>query len=181
MKIEEVTAAFRRVRLIVLGLLLTFVFVPAIAIGLIQILDAPPLVAAGVLIMAVCPGAPLRCLGTTVVQGDGPFAVGLMIGNVVLSVILALLLLGALVSGIPGAGNQHIDYAKIISTLRISQVVPLGVALLVSSQPPRKGTAAVETKRDDPESVGVSCSFRSIESILVIYVEFPVPLLYPIA
>src|SRR5262245_12622234 len=88
-KIEDVGAAFRRRREMILGLILNFVIIPAVAVGLIQFLDAPPLVAAGVLIMAVCPGAPFALPGTTVARGDVPFAVGLMVANAVLSVILA--------------------------------------------------------------------------------------------
>jgi bile acid:Na+ symporter, BASS family len=128
-KVEDVVGAFRRTRPMILGLVLNFLIIPAVAIGLIQVLDAPPLVAAGVLIMAVCPGAPFALPGTAVARGDVPFAVGLMVANVVLSVVLAPLLLGLLLGGIPGAEDLKIDYPKIILTLLASQLVPLGLAL----------------------------------------------------
>ncbi len=111
-KVKDVIGAFRRTRQMILGLVLNFVVIPAVAIGLIQVLNAPPLVAAGVLIMAVCPGAPFALPGTAVARGDVPFAVGLMVANVVLSVALAPLLLGFLLGGIPGAENLKIDYTK---------------------------------------------------------------------
>ena len=104
--IADVVGAFHRPRHMILELILNFVVIPAVAIGLIQFLNAPPLVAAGVLILAVCPGAPFALPGTAVAHGDVPFAVGLMMCNVVLSVVIAPLLLGFLLGGIPGAENR---------------------------------------------------------------------------
>ena len=92
-RIDEIVSSLGRTRLIVLGLVASFILVPLITVVLLHLFRAPPLVAAGFLIVSVCAGAPFSVPGTTVAKGDVPYAVDLMIVSAILSVVLAPLLL----------------------------------------------------------------------------------------
>jgi len=127
--IEDVVSAFKRKREIILGLIANFIIIPAAAFILVKLFAAPPMVAVGFLLMAVCPGAPFALPGTTAARGDVPFAVGLMVSNVTLSVVLSPLLLGLLLSYVSVGQGLKIDFVKIITTLLISQLLPLGLTL----------------------------------------------------
>jgi bile acid:Na+ symporter, BASS family len=128
-RIDEVVSALKRTRLILAGLVASFILMPLITVILLHVFHAPPLVAAGFLIVSVCAGAPIAAPGTTVAKGDVPYAVGLMIVSAVLSVVLAPLLLALLLARLPGAGSLTIDYIGISKTLLFSQIIPLGLAL----------------------------------------------------
>lgn len=128
-RIEEVVASLGRIRLIVLGLIASFILMPLVTVILLHLFQAPPLVAVGFLIVSVCAGAPFSVPGTTAAKGDVPYAVDLMIVSACLSVVLAPLLLALLLSRLPGAGSLTIDYLGIAKTLLFSQIVPLGLAL----------------------------------------------------
>jgi bile acid:Na+ symporter, BASS family len=127
--IEEIVSSLGRTRLIVLGLFASFILVPLVTVVLLHLFQAPPLVAAGFLIVSVCAGAPFSVPGTAVAKGDVPYAVDLMIVSAVLSVILAPLLLALLLARLPGAGSLTIDYLGIVKTLLLSQIIPLAAAL----------------------------------------------------
>src|SRR5438270_3108497 len=71
----EVAGVARNGRLVGQAALANYVCFPAAAVGLLLVYHADPLVAAGFLIAAVCPGAPY-----------GPPFTGLARGNVALSV-----------------------------------------------------------------------------------------------
>src|SRR5262245_34811667 len=73
--------------------LANYVFFPAVAVELLLALVADPLVAAGVLIPAVCPGAPFGPPFTAMARGNVVVAVGLMTILAASSAIVAPLLL----------------------------------------------------------------------------------------
>ena len=87
-------------RLLVLGLIASYVLVPAVTVGLLLILKTSPAVSAGFLILAVCPGAPFAPLITAIARGHVPSAVGLMLILAGLSAFLSPALLGALMGWI---------------------------------------------------------------------------------
>lgn len=125
----EIVGAVRRVRLMLLGLLASFVLVPLATVAILHLFHPPPMASVGFLVVAVCAGAPFSVPGTTVAKGDVPVAIGLMTISAALSVVLAPLLLKLLLSRLPGAGELHIDYLGILIVLLFSQIVPLGLAL----------------------------------------------------
>jgi bile acid:Na+ symporter, BASS family len=125
--IEEVVSSLTR--LIVAGLVASFILVPLITVILLHVFHAPPLVAAGFLIASVRAGAPFAVPGRTIAKGDVPYAIGLMIVLAALSVVLAPLLLALLLARLPGAGTLTIDYIGIAKILLFSQIILLGLAL----------------------------------------------------
>src|SRR5262249_53127866 len=92
----ELLGVARNWRLVGRAALATYVCVPAAAVGLLLLFDAPPLVAAGFLILAVCPGAPYGPPLTSAARGNVAAAVGLMVILAGSSAIVAPLLLQVL-------------------------------------------------------------------------------------
>jgi BASS family bile acid:Na+ symporter len=118
-------------RLLARAVLANYVFFPAVAVELLLTLHADPLVAAGILIPAVCPGAPFGPPFTAMARGNVVVAVGLMTVLAGSSAILAPLLLRLLLPVTSGDINVHIDAADLVGTLMIAQFIPLCVGLAV--------------------------------------------------
>jgi BASS family bile acid:Na+ symporter len=128
-RVKEIVGALGRTRLMLLGLFASFILVPLVTVVLLQLFQAPAPVAIGFLIVSVCAGAPFSVPGTTVARGDVPYAIGLMIVSVVLSVVLSPLLLGFLLARLPGTSHVAIDYLESSMALFFSQILPLALAL----------------------------------------------------
>ena len=127
----DVLGVARNWRLVGRAALANYVCVPAVVVGLLLLLGSAPLVAAGFLIIAVCPGAPYGPPFTALARGDVPRSVGLMVilsgSSAFVAPVLLLLLLPLM------AGDQplRVDAVKIVTTLLVTQLLPLGAGLLV--------------------------------------------------
>ena len=134
---EEVIASARNLRLVVTGLLANFLLVPAFTIGLLRMYDADPIVSAGFLMLAVCPGAPVAPPFAAIARGDVPCAIGQMVILAGLSALLSPALLGVLLTRLLPAGDLHIDYLVIVRTLLVAQILPLAIGLAIHHGAPR--------------------------------------------
>jgi len=126
---EEVAASARRTGLVVRSLAANFLLVPAAAIALLYLFNPHPLVSAGFLMLAVCPGAPVSPPLVGVARGDVPCAVGLMVILAGLSSVLSPILLSVLLELFLPASELLIDYGAIVRTLLIVQMLPLAIGL----------------------------------------------------
>jgi BASS family bile acid:Na+ symporter len=125
-------------RLLTRAALASYVGVPAIAVGLLLLFQihtgAPtefPLIAAGFLIAAVCPGAPYGPPFTGMAKGNVVAAVGLMAILAGSSALLAPILLQLLLPLTSGDEQVRIDVLKLVATLLIAQFLPLCIGLAV--------------------------------------------------
>src|SRR5262249_23203245 len=116
-------------RLVGQGLLANYVAVPAAAVGLLLLFGAAPMVCAGFLILAVCPGAPFGPPCTALAKGNVTAAVGLMVLLAGSSALLAPVLLSLLLPWIAGGEPLHVDAGKIVTTLLLTQLLPLCLGL----------------------------------------------------
>ncbi|HTO82730.1 MAG TPA: bile acid:sodium symporter, partial [Methylomirabilota bacterium] len=91
--IAEIVPVARDWRLVARAALANYGLVPAITLGLLSLLHAPPAVAAGFLVAALCPGAPYGPPLTGMARGNVPVAIGLMVTLAGSSTIVAPLLL----------------------------------------------------------------------------------------
>ncbi|HEY2914571.1 MAG TPA: bile acid:sodium symporter [Candidatus Angelobacter sp.] len=114
-----------------------YLLVPAAAVGLLFLFQPKPMVAAGFLIAVVCPGAPFAPVLTTIAKGSTATAVGVMAILAGSSAIIAPLLLRFLLPWVAGNGDLNIRPIKIISTLIMSQFLPLGLGLALHHAKPR--------------------------------------------
>ncbi len=128
-RIEDVAASIRNPRLVVAGILANYVLVPAVTIALLYLFGADVMVSVGFLILAVCPGAPVGPPFTATAKGDTTYATGQTVMLAGLSALLSPVLLGVLLPRLLPAGELHIDFATIVGTLLVSQMLPLGIGL----------------------------------------------------
>ena len=134
---EEVSASVRNLRQVVTGFMANFVLVPAVTVALVYLFDANPLVSVGLLILAVCPGAPMGPPFTAIARGNVPYATGQMVILAGLSALLSPALLTVLLARLLPASDLRIDYLAIVGTLLVSQMLPLGAGLGIHHWAPK--------------------------------------------
>jgi BASS family bile acid:Na+ symporter len=127
----ELAAVMRNRHLLARALAANYVCVPAATVALLLLFEAPPLVAAGFLILAVCPGAPFGPPCTALARGSVLIAVGLMVVLAASSALLAPLLLLLLMPLVAGDQALDVEPARLLGTLAVTQLAPLcaGLAL----------------------------------------------------
>lgn len=135
---SELTGVARSWRLLLRAALASYVCVPAPAVGLLLLFQPHsaepeqfPLIAAGFLIAAVCPGAPYGPPFTRMAGGKVPVSVGLMVILAGSSAVAAPVLLQFLLPLIAGERKLQVDAAQMIGTLLVSQLLPLCLGLAV--------------------------------------------------
>lgn len=127
----EIMGVVRDWRTLGSAALANYVIMPAAAVALLLLFHAAPLVAAGFLIAAVCPGAPYGPPFTAMAKGNVALAVGLMMVLAGSSALLAPLLLRLLLPIVTGDGAVQIDVAKMIATLLADQLLPLAIGVFL--------------------------------------------------
>ena len=118
-------------KLVARAALANYVLVPAATVGLLLVLDPQPMVVAGFLILAVCPGAPYAPPFTAIAKGNVAVAIGLMVLLAGSSAIIAPLLLHYLLLWMSGSQSLEVNAAQIVGTLLLTQLVPLCIGVAV--------------------------------------------------
>jgi BASS family bile acid:Na+ symporter len=129
--VAEIAGIARDWRTVARAGLANYVIVPAAAVALLLAFHAAPLVAAGFLIAAVCPGAPYGPPFTGMAKGNVALSVGLMMVLAASSAVLAPLLLRLLLPVVSGEHPVEIDAAKMVATLLGNQLLPLCAGLFI--------------------------------------------------
>ena len=128
--VAELMGVARNWRLVTQALLANYLLFPIVTAGLLAVFrPADPTVPAGFLILAVCPGAPFGPPCTRIAGGNVAVAVGLMVILAASSAIAAPVLLHFLLPLVTGSGSLQVNAAKVVSTLLITQLVPLCLGL----------------------------------------------------
>ncbi|HUN82246.1 MAG TPA: bile acid:sodium symporter [Phycisphaerae bacterium] len=125
----ELAAVARNWKLLARAFVANYICIPAVALGLLFAFRANPLVAAGFLILAACPGAPFA---PTIVQragGEIGTAVGLMAILAGSSAVLAPLVLRVCLPLVAADRPLEIDSASLVRTLLVTQLIPLMIGL----------------------------------------------------
>jgi BASS family bile acid:Na+ symporter len=134
--LADVGAVAHDWRAVIGAAIANYVVVPGAAVALVLLFRAQPLVAAGVMIVAVCPGAPYGPPFTAIAKGDVSRAVGLMVILAGSSAVLAPLLLQWLLPFVTGGPTARVDAGRIVRTLALVQFLPLCVGLGVAARRP---------------------------------------------
>jgi bile acid:Na+ symporter, BASS family len=129
--LSDVLRVGRNRSLVVRAVLANYILVPAAALGLLLVFRTTPMVAAGFLVAAVCPGAPYGPPLTGMAKGNVNVSVGLMVILAGSSAIVAPLLLRFLLPLIAGDTPLRINVLKMVGALLGAQLLPLCVGLLV--------------------------------------------------
>jgi len=109
-----------------------YIAVPAAAVALLLLIDADPLIAAGILILAVCPGAPFGPPLTALARGSTATSVGLMVTLAGSPVVLAPLLLVLLIPLTTGGTDLHVDPLDMLAAIVMIQLWSLCCGLVIS-------------------------------------------------
>lgn len=140
-RFADLLASARLARLLALSLLANYVLVPLATVALLYLFQADPMVAAGFLVLAACPGAPVGPPITGLVRGDVTWAIGVMLILAALSAVLTPVLLGLMLTRLLPGNELHIDFFVIVKTLLVTQLLPLMVGLGIHSGSPRVSQA----------------------------------------
>lgn len=135
-KFADVVGAGRDASLVARAAIANYIAVPASALGLLLLFHAHPMVAAGFLIAAVCPGAPYGPPFTAMAKGNVIVAVGLMVILAGSSAIVAPLLLQVLLPYVAGGEPLKVNVVKMVSTLALSQFLPLCLGVFINQRNP---------------------------------------------
>jgi BASS family bile acid:Na+ symporter len=132
----DILTVARDRRLVLRALVANYLLVPAVTLALIFLFNVQPMVAVGILIVAVCPGAPYGPPFNSIANGNVLVAVGLMVILAGTSAILAPILLGLLLPTIAAGEQVKIDPLHMVGTLIFSQFLPLCLGLLLATRKP---------------------------------------------
>ena len=134
LKVAQVTAPLRNLRLVLLSVLANFVLMPAGAVLLARLLRLEEPLGVGLLLLGAAAGAPFLPKLTQIAKGNLAFAVALMVLLMVITVGYLPLVLPILLPGV------SVNPARIAGSLVVLMLLPLAVALAVNAKLP--GAAA---------------------------------------
>ena len=129
-KFADIVNTSRNCPLLARAAVANYLLVPGLAVVLLLLFGVNAMVAAGFLVLAVCPGAPYGPPFAGIARADVPEAVGLMVILAASSAILSPLLLQVLLPWATGGEASEIDPSGIIGALLITQLLPLMVGLV---------------------------------------------------
>src|SRR5580765_222782 len=130
LKVGQIVAPLRNVRLIALSLVANFVLMPLAAVGLARLLRLDEPLGVGLILLGASAGAPFLPKLAQIAKGNLAFAVGLMVLLMVLTIVYLPLVLPLLLEGV------SVNPAKIARTLVLLMLLPLAVALGVKAKLP---------------------------------------------
>jgi BASS family bile acid:Na+ symporter len=166
-RFTELIKFIKKWRLVLKAGVGNYICVPAIAVALLLLFNAAPMVAAGFLILAVCPGAPFAPSCTSLAKGNVAVAVGLMVILAASSAILAPALLQVLLR-LTGEGNAlQVDVARVGGTLLLTQLLPLCVGISV-----RHWWSGIAERLQKPASlISAMLGLATVGTILVVHFQ----------
>jgi len=142
-----------------------YVIVPAATVALLLLFKPHPMVATGFLILAFCPGAPFSPACVKIAKGDMTAAVGWMVILAGSSAILAPLLLHFHLPLISSSETLKVDALKIVTSLLITQLLPLLVGLAI-----RRWRRAWAEKTQKPMNrISAALSLLTVAAILLVH------------
>jgi bile acid:Na+ symporter, BASS family len=124
-------------RLIAQAVIANYLLFPIVTIVLLKSFDVGPMVAAGFLVLAVCPGAPYGPPFAAIARANVPVAVGLMAILAGTSAIISPALLHVLLPWVAGGEAPQVDLIGMLGTLLATQLLPLLLGLMVRHRRPQ--------------------------------------------
>ena len=135
-RLQEVGQIARDLRLLLRAAIANYASVPLVTVGLLPWFAPPPLISAGFLIVAVCPGAAYGPPFTAMARGNVAAAVGLMVILAGSSAICTPLLLRALLPMMAKGRILRVDVTRMVVMLLLTQLLPLSAGLALRQSLP---------------------------------------------
>jgi BASS family bile acid:Na+ symporter len=128
LKIPQIIAPLKDIKLVVLALVANFVLVPlvAVVITLVMPLDEP--IRIGLILLATAAGAPFLPKLAEVAKGSTAFSVGLMVLLMVVTIIYLPLVLPLLLGGV------EVNPWDIAKSLIVMMLIPLAIGLFINAR-----------------------------------------------
>jgi BASS family bile acid:Na+ symporter len=161
--LAELAGVARNWRLVARAALANYGCVPALTVVLLLLLGARPMVAAGFLILAACPGAPFGPPCTGLARGNVTASVGVMVILAASSALMAPVLLRVLLPLLVGGEGATVDAGKMVATLLWTQIAPLAAGLAARQWRP----ALAERLRKPTSLVSLVLSLLAIGLIVI--------------
>ena len=136
LKVAQIAAPLRNLRLVAMSLLANFALMPASAVVLARVLRLDEPLGVGLLLLGVAAGAPFLPKLAQIAKGDLAFAVALMVLLMVITVGYLPLVLPILLPGV------SVNPAKIARSLVLLMLLPLAGALAVNAKLPAAAARA---------------------------------------
>jgi BASS family bile acid:Na+ symporter len=130
LRVAEIVAPLRNVRLVMLSLVANFVVMPFAALALARILRLDESMGIGLLLLGTAGGAPFLPKLAQIARGNLAFAVGLMVLLMVITVGYLPVVLPMLLPGV------SVNPGQIARSLVLLMLLPLGGALAVNANRP---------------------------------------------
>jgi BASS family bile acid:Na+ symporter len=138
--IHQIVAAARDVPVVLRSVAANFVAIPLVTVALLYWFDAAPLVSAGFLILAVCPGAPVAPRFAEIARADVAVATGTMAILGGLSALVTPLLLISLLGWLSLDTEVRVKSTEIVTILCFTQLLPLALGIAVRERLPGLAT-----------------------------------------
>jgi BASS family bile acid:Na+ symporter len=135
-RLSDIGGVVRNRRLLMRAAIANYACVPIVTVGLLLWFGSPPMIAAGFLIVAVCPGAAYGPPFTVMANGNVAAAIGLMVLLAGSSAICAPLLLRLLLPIMARSLALRVNLLKMVLTLLVSQLLPLFAGLCIRERRP---------------------------------------------
>jgi bile acid:Na+ symporter, BASS family len=136
-RFAELAQTARNLRLVARAAVANYVLVPAVTVALLMLFHVGAMVAAGFLVLAVCPGAPYGPPFAAIARANVPVAVGLMAILAGTSTIISPALLHVLLPLVSGGEAPQIDLVGMLGALLATQLLPLLLGLVVRHRRPQ--------------------------------------------
>jgi BASS family bile acid:Na+ symporter len=128
--VKQILAPLHSVRLVVLALVANFVLVPLLAFDLIHLIPLSEPLKIGLILMGTAAGAPFLPKLAQFAHGNIAFSVGLMVLLMIVTIVYLPIVLPLLLPGV------KVDPVSIATSLILTMLLPLGIALLVRARYP---------------------------------------------
>ena len=128
LSVSQIIQPLRNPRLIALSLLSNFVLMPLCALALSTVLQLDQALGVGLLLLGCAAGAPFLPKLAELAKGNLPFAVGIMVLLMVVTVGYLPIVLPLLLPGVA------VNPAKIAQSLVLLMLLPLGIGLALKSR-----------------------------------------------
>jgi bile acid:Na+ symporter, BASS family len=148
LKVAEITAPLRNIRLVAMSLVANFVMMPLAAVVLARALRLDEPLGVGLLLLGVAAGAPFLPMLAQIARGNLAFAVALMVLLMVVTVGYLPLVLPILLPGV------SVNPLQIARSLVLLMLLPLAGALAVNAKWPA-AAARVKPLFDRLSSLGL--------------------------
>ena len=129
LKILQIIAPLKDIKLVVLALVANFVLVPLVAIVITLIIPLDESVRIGLILLAAAAGAPFLPKLAEAAKGNTAFSVGLMVLLMVVTIVYLPLVLPLLLGG-----GVEVNPWDIAQSLIVMMLIPLAIGLFVNAR-----------------------------------------------